>query len=226
VKAGAVIEELERLATRKTLDGMTRFGIPNERALGVTMGDMRRLAEGIGSDHELALELWKSGCYEARTVAVFVDDPTQVSRSQMNAWARDFDSWAICDTTCLHLFDRTPHAWSRIRRWAPARREFVRRAAFALIWALSVHDKSATDGQFEEALTLIERHGNDERPLVKKAVDMALRAVGKRNRALNRKSIRVAKRLQKAEDRSLVWIGKHALKELESAKVQQRVAHR
>ncbi len=221
-----MIEELERLATRKTLDGMTRFGIPNERALGVTMGDMRRLAEGIGSDHELALELWKSGCYEARTVAVFVDDPTQVSRSQMNAWARDFDSWAICDTTCLHLFDRTPHAWSRIRRWAPARREFVRRAAFALIWALSVHDKSATDGQFEEALTLIERHGNDERPLVKKAVDMALRAVGKRNRALNRKSIRVAKRLQKAEDRSLVWIGKHALKELESAKVQQRVAHR
>lgn len=165
--------------------GLTRYGIPNERAFGVPMGALKKLARGIGRSHVLAGELWSTGWYEARTLAAFIDDPNEVTGAQMDRWAHDFDSWAICDTTCFHLFDRTAPSWGKVAEWASAPEEVVRRAAYALIWALSAHDRSAPDARFLRALEIIERAEPDPRPLVRKAVDMALRATGKRNASLN-----------------------------------------
>ena len=141
----------------------------------------------------------------------------------MDAWAHDFDSWAICDTTCFHLFDRTAHAWKKVPEWAASGEEFVRRAGYALVWALSVHDKSAPDDRFVEALGIIEAAEPDPRPLVKKAVDMALRATGKRNARLHAEAVAVASRLAEAGDADRSWIGRHALRELESEKVRARL---
>lgn len=188
------------------------------------MGDMKRYAKELGVDHKLALDLWQTGWYEAQTVAVFVDDPQAVTKSQMDAWVKDFDNWAICDTACFHLFDKTPHAWSRLSKWAKSRREFVRRAAFALIWSLAVHDKTATNKQFVDALNLVEEFAGDERPLVKKGVDMALRATGKRNTALNKAATRTAKRLAASDSRPAAWIGNHSLRELQSDKILARLS--
>ena len=147
---------LEQHATKKTRDGMARFGIPSTNALGVTVGDMRKYAKTIGKDHALAERLWKTGVYEARFMAAFVDDPAAVTPAQMEKWAGDFDNWAVCDTVCFALFDRTPHAWKKVHAWAGARPEFKRRGAFALLWALSVHDKRAPDALFLACLPLIE----------------------------------------------------------------------
>lgn len=218
----AVLKDLESLATAETRAGMARFGIPNHHALGVTMRDMRAYAKARGKDHLLAGGLWQTGIYEARTVAAFMADPKALTPQQMDQWAQDFDNWAICDTVCYHLFDRSPHAWDRVRIWAPDDREFVRRAAYALIWSLSVHDKHASQKQFVAALGLIEQAPADDRPLVKKAMDMALRAVGKRDQALNQSAIATAKAMSESPRPATAWIGRHALKELASQKVQSR----
>ena len=218
-----VLDDLKALASEETRLGMTRYGIPNDQALGVTMRDMKAYARRHDRDHVLAGELWQTGVYEAQTVAAFIADPGAVSSQEMDRWAQDFDNWAICDTVCYHLFDRTPHAWDKVRTWAPNKREFVRRAAYALIWALSIHDKKASDEPFVMALETIENTPADDRPLVKKSVDMALRAVGKRNRTLNSKAISTAQVLAASDARSTSWIGRHALKELESDKVQSRL---
>ncbi len=221
-----VLAWLEAEGTVETVEGMTRYGIPNDHAFGVPMGVMKKYAKRIGKDHALALELWDSGWYEARTMAVFLADPEDLTREQMDAWVGDMDSWAICDTACFHLFDRTPHAWSAVPDWAASGEEFVRRAGYALIWALALHDRSASDGAFFECLEIIERGATDERNFVKKAVDMALRAVGKRNRVLNAAAIETSRRLAGSDDRTAAWIGRHALRELDSAKVQTRVARK
>jgi 3-methyladenine DNA glycosylase AlkD len=177
-----VLRWLERHGERSTVEGMARYGIPSEGAYGVTFGELRRFATELGRDHALAQGLWASGRYEARLLAALVDEPAAVSVGQMNAWAGDFDSWAICDTVCFHLFDRTPHAWSRVKAWAGASALYRKRAAFALLWGLTVHDRAAADRMFLICLPLIEKAALDERELVKKGVDMALRAVGKRKR--------------------------------------------
>lgn len=218
-----VLGRLEREGTPETVAGMTRYGIPNDKAFGVPMGTMKKLAKQLGKDHDLAAALWTTVWYEARTVAVFVDVPAEVTGRQMDAWAADFDSWAICDTACFHLFDRTPHAWAKVHQWAASPELFVKRAAYALIWSLSVHDKNADDGTFMDALQLMEDSDPDPRPLVKKAVNMALRATGKRNLALNKAAVETARKLAQSEDKDRSWIGKNALRELESAKVRQRL---
>lgn len=164
--------------------------------------------------------------HEARTLAAFIDDPAEVSSAQMDAWAESFDSWAICDTTCFHLFDRTRYAWIKPDEWAPSPRDLVRRAAYALAWALSVHDKDASDAQFLRVLETIESADPDPRALVKKGMDMALRAPGKRNRTLNRAAIEVAERMAESKAASKAWIGRHARRELASEKVQERLAAR
>ena len=179
-----VLAWLKTQATAKQVDDMTRYGIPNDRAFGVAMGDMKKFAKTIGRDHRLALALWKTKWYEARTIAVFVADPDKLTSRQMDQWTQQFDSWAICDTACFHLFDQTPYAWDKVSLWAASEKEFVRRAAYALLWALSFHDKQASNAQFKEALSMIEAAAPDDRPLVKKAVNMALRAIGKRNKPL------------------------------------------
>jgi 3-methyladenine DNA glycosylase AlkD len=156
----------------------------------------------------------------------FVDQPARVTPAQMDRWCRDFDNWGICDTLCFNLFDRTPHAWAKVVEWSASNDEFVKRAAFALLWGLTVHDKDAADEAFLQGLDLVERAADDERHLVKKAVNMALRAVGKRNRALNAAAVAVARRLAGSPQAAARWIGKDALKELSSSGVASRLAAR
>ena len=215
---------LERSGSKSTRDGMARFGIIAPRAFGVPVGTIQRIAKSIGRDHELALALWDSGWYEARMLAAYVDDPAVVTPAQMDRWAKDFDNWAICDTVCFALFDRTPHAWTKVTAWSRKRDEYVRRAAFALLWGLSVHDRKVGDAGFINGLTLVEQAATDERLYVKKAVNMALRAIGKRNAALNKAAMTTANRLAASTDATARWIGKDALRELSSPAVKRRLA--
>lgn len=173
-----------------------RFGIPNENAYGVPMGRIKAFARKAAKDHALAAALWESGHYEARLLAIHVDDPTRVTPEQMDAWVAEFDNWAICDTACFALFDRTVHAWGRVPAWIAAETLYTRRAGLALIWALSRHDKRAPDSAFTDALALAEGVADDPRPHVQKAVSMAIRAVGKRNDALDAATRASAKRLE------------------------------
>jgi 3-methyladenine DNA glycosylase AlkD len=200
--------------TRETIDGMARYGIPATQAYGVTVGATKAYAKQIGRDHALAQALWQSGWYEARLLASFVDDAQAVTSSQMDGWAADFDSWAICDTVCFHLFDRTPLAWSKVNAWANARAEFKKRAAFALLWGLTVHDKEAPNERFLACLPLIERAASDSRDYVKKGVDMALRALGKRNPQLRKSALELAQRLKDSSDAGEAWIGRSTLRDL------------
>jgi 3-methyladenine DNA glycosylase AlkD len=219
--ADEALRWLRRHATKKTRDGMVRFGIPSTNALGVTVGDIRRYAKSVGKDHALADALWKTGVYEARFLAAFVDDPAAVGPAQMERWANDFDSWAVCDTVCFALFDRTAHAWTKVHAWAGARPEFKRRAGFALLWAMSVHDKKAPDAPFLACLPLCEAGALDERDYVKKGVDMALRALGKRNPALRRAAIAVATRLRDSDRGAQAWVGRSTLRELAGARARR-----
>lgn len=213
----AVLASLERAASAKVRAEMaTRYGIHTAKAFGVMMRDMQEIAKRTGTDHALALALWDTGWYEARMVAVTIDDPAQVTSAQMDRWCKSFDNWAICDTACFKLFDRTAHAWGKVARWAPQRGEFVRRTAFALLWALALHDRTSGDAPFIKGLALIERTAGDDRNFVKKAVLMALGAVGRRNRALNREAAAVAGRLCQSQDATAQWIGRNALKTLKS----------
>ena len=213
---------LKRHSSRAVREGMARYGIPADDALGVAMRDIKLLGQELGRNHELALALWNTGIYEARMLASFVGDSTKLTPAQMDRWCRDFDNWAICDAMSFNLFDRSSHAWSRVSKWSSKRKEFEKRAAFALLWSLTVHDKAATDDQFVQGLSLIEREAGDDRNFVKKAVNMALRAVGKRNRALNLAAVAVARRMATSEDATARWIGTDALRELSSAKVMKR----
>jgi 3-methyladenine DNA glycosylase AlkD len=217
---------LKRHGTRKNREGMARYAIPSDNAFGVTMANIQVLAKRLGRNHELAAKLWDTGCYEARMLTAYIDEPARVTSAQMERWCRDFDNWAICDTLCFALFDRTPHAWAKVARWAGRRDEFVKRAAFALLWSLTVHDKVAKDEQFVQGLLLIERAADDERNFVKKAVNMALRAIGKRNLTLNAAAVAVARRLAASPEAAARWVGKDALRELTSPSVIRRLAKR
>ena len=203
--------------------GMARFAIPAERAFGVPMGKIQALAKRLGRDRELAAALWDSGWHEARLLAAYLDDPAALTSAQMDRWTRDFDNWALCDTVCLNLFEPSPLAWGKIAQWATRRDEFVRRAAFALLASKSVHDKRADDGEFLRGLQLIEAHADDPRNFVKKAVNWALRQIGKRNAALHEAALVVATRLAQSADAAPRWIGKDALRELRSEAVARRV---
>jgi len=217
---------LKRHSTKATRDGMARYGIPSDNAFGVTMANLKVLAKQLGQDHELAAALWETGWYEARMLTSFVDEPALVTPAQMDRWCRDFDNWGICDTVCFHLFDRTPHAWKKVAQWSGKREEFVKRAAFALLWGLTIHDKQADDEQFTNGLRLIERAASDERHFVKKSVNMALRAIGKRNQALNAAAVSVAQRLADSPDAAARWVGKDALRELTSPALRRRLTTR
>lgn len=224
--AAGAVDWLKSHATKAGLEGMARYGLPSDRAFGVAMRDIQSLAKRLGRNHELASQLWATGWYEARLLASYVDDPACVTPRQMDQWCRDFDNWGVCDTVCFVLFDRTPHAWSKVAQWAGRDQEFVKRAAFALLWGLTVHDKAAADDQFVQGLALVERAAEDDRHFVKKAVNMALRATGKRNPALNAAAIEVAERLCASPSAAARWVGKDALRELTSASVTKRVARR
>jgi 3-methyladenine DNA glycosylase AlkD len=215
---------LRRHGTKRDRDGMARYGIVADKAFGVSVGALQRYAKGLGRNHELALALWESGWYEARMMAVFVDESARVTPAQMDRWCRDFDNWAICDTACFHLFDRTPHAWRKVEQWARRRDEFVKRAAFALLASLALHDKHAPDEPFSRCLPLIERAAGDERNFVKKGVSWALRSIGRRNLGLNTAAVALALRLSAAGEPAARWVGRDALKDLTRAATRKRAA--
>jgi 3-methyladenine DNA glycosylase AlkD len=222
----AVLAWLKQNGSKAARDGMARFAIPSNRAFGISVGALRQQAKRLGPNHALAAALWKTGWYEARMLATFIAEPDRITPAHMDRWVEDFDNWAICDTACFHLFDRTADPWRKVEQWSARREEFVRRAGFALMWSLSVHDKQAGDEPFVAGLALIEGASTDERNFVKKAVNMALRAIGKRNRSLNEAAVTVARRLAASPHQTARWIGKDALRELTSPSVAQRLARR
>ena len=217
------LQWLKRHSTRATREGMARYAIPSDNAYGVAMKDIKLLGTMLGRNQPLAVALWETGVYEARMLASFVGDPERLTAAQMERWCGDFDNWAFCDAMSFNLFDRTPHAWKKVAEWSRRRNEFEKRTAFALLWSLTVHDKSAGDERFEHRLGLIEREAEDGRNFVKKATNMALRAIGKRNRALNAAAVVVARRLAESTDATARWVGGDALRELTSAAVMRRL---
>ncbi len=221
-----ILNELRAQGNAENLEGMARFGINPHGTLGISIPTLRQLAKRIGADHRLALELWESGVHEARILAGMIDDPAQVTPQQMDSWASDFDSWDVCDQVCGNLFDQTPYAFDKVSEWSRQDDEFTRRAAFALVAALAVHDKRAQDDAFEACFPLIIGAASDDRNFVKKAVNWALRQIGKRNLALNKRGIEVAREIQQIDSKAARWIASDALRELTSAKVQQRLVRK
>jgi 3-methyladenine DNA glycosylase AlkD len=220
------VARLRSLARPGDLEGMERFGIPTEHALGIPIPMLRRLAREIGRDHGMAGELWASGIHEARILATLVDVPEEVTPEQMETWVLDFCSWDLCDQCCSNLFDRTPYAFRKAVEWSRREEEFVKRAGFVLMATLSVHDKKAEDRVFQRFFPLITRKATDDRPYVRKAVNWALRQIGKRNPALNREAIRVAGESRAIDSRAARWIASDALRELAGEKVQRRLTKR
>jgi 3-methyladenine DNA glycosylase AlkD len=204
----------ERASTLRRDEMGPRYGIHTDHALGVAMGDMKVVAREVGPSHELAEGLWASGVYEARIVAAMVDEPAKVTPGQMDRWCADFDNWAICDTVCFNLFDRSPGAWAMVVPWAGRPETFVKRGAFALLWSLALHDKNATDDKFVSALELAERESSDERRIVTKGISMALKAVGARNPALRDATLEAALRMAERPSGPARSIGRSALREL------------
>jgi 3-methyladenine DNA glycosylase AlkD len=220
-RLGEAMAWLQSHATARTRTGLTRYGIVTaDRVLGVSMADTRRLGKLLGRDHALADALWRTAVFDARMLAAFVAEPAKVTPAQMDRWCRDFDNWAYCDTLSFHLFDRTPHAWAKVDAWSRGRGEFVKRTAFALLWSLALHDKTAGDAPFLGALRLIEREAADDRHFVRKAVNMALRAVGRRGPAVRAEAVRVARRLAASDAPAPRWIGRDALKTLAKGRPQ------
>ena len=218
-----VLNWLERTGKPSVREGMSRFAIPSDHAFGIPVGDLRKYARTLGKNHTLALELWKTGRYEARLLACFVDDPDEVTLGQMDDWCRDFDNWAVCDTACFHLFDRTRHAWKKIEQWSKRKAEFEKRAGFALLASVALHDRDADTGLFVNALESIESGSTDARNFVKKGVSWALRGIGGRNPELYEHAIALAEKLAHSDDKTARWIGKDALKDLGSAASQRRL---
>ncbi len=180
-----ILQELQSLENPGNVEGMARFGIRGKKVFGVSLPELRAIARRAGKSHALARQLWKSGAHEARLLACLVEDPDRVTASQMERWALDFDNWAICDGCCLHLFDKTSFAFSKAAAWSRRNEEFVKHAGFALMAVLAVHDKQAPDSSFSNWMPLIEKASTDSRNFVKKAVNWALRQIGKRNKNLH-----------------------------------------
>lgn len=225
-RADDAIAALRRLASKKHFDGLPRFAIPQERAFGVTMGDIQKLAKSLGRDHALAEALWASRWYEARLLASFVGEPARVTPAQMDRWCCDFDNWAVCDTVCFHLFDKTPHAFAKVAAWSGRRGEFQRRAAFALLACLAVHERGAGDAAFLRCLPLIEDAAGDERNFVKKGVSWGLRGIGHRSPDLHAAAVALAERLAASKEPAARWVGKDTLRDLTRPLVARKLAAR
>ena len=230
-----VMTALSEMGSAENRAGMSRYGINVTHALGVSLYDLRPMAKRLGRDHDLALALWATGIHEARILASLVDDPERVTEAQMDAWVAEFDSWDVCDQVTSNLFDRTPWAYDKVREWSTARDEWVKRAAFATAAALAVHDKRATDERFLEILELVRREAGDDRNYVKKAVNWALRNIGKRNAALHGAAVLTAEAIladgeaaavkdrKDSAARSARWVARDALRELRAEKTLRRL---
>jgi 3-methyladenine DNA glycosylase AlkD len=217
-RVGQALAWLEKNSSKSVRDGMARYAIPSDKALGVRMANIQKLGKLLGRDHALALELWKTDVYEARMLCAYIDDIAKVTPAQMDAQARDFDNWAICDTLCFALWVHSPHAFKKIRKWSTSRQEYVKRAAFALLASVSLRGKGKhiDDDEILKCLPLIEKASVDERNFVKKGVNWALRGIGRRSPALRKAAIALAKKLAQNEAPAPRWIGKDALRDLKA----------
>jgi len=220
-----IVDRLKSMSNPEAVAGMARFGINPNNTYGVSIPALRKIAKEISRDHALAQQLWATGIHEARILASFIDVPDLVSEEQMERWAMDFDSWDVCDQCCASLFDKVPLAYQKAIQWSERSEEFVKRAGFALMAALAWHDKLASDEQFAEFFPVIVRASTDERNFVKKAVNWALRQIGKRNMNLNRMAIEVSREIQRIDSRAARWIASDALRELTSESVQKRLSN-
>jgi 3-methyladenine DNA glycosylase AlkD len=218
-----LIKKLKSLSNPEAVAGMARFGINPKNTYRVSIPVLRRMAEEIGKNHQLAQKLWKAGIHEARILAGMIDLPEEVTERQMERWAKDFDSWDVCDQACSNLFDRTKFAHKKAIDWSEREEEFVKRAGLVLMAALSVPDKEAKDSAFTKFLPVIKREAQDERNFVKKAVNWALRQIGKRNLRLNQMAVKTAKEIQGIDSKAARWIGSDAIRELTSEAVQKRL---
>ena len=211
-----IISQLKKNSNPKDREGMARFGINPKFALGVRIPVLRSLAKKIGKDHKLAQELWKTKIHEARILASMIDDPEKVTEKQMENWVKCFNSWDLCDQTCMNLFDKMSIAWKKAIQWAGRKEEFVRRAGFALMACLVWHDKEAPDEKFLKFFPIIKKYSIDERNFVKKAVNWALRQIGKRNQNLKKQAIKTAEEILKIQNKTAKWIAKDAIRELKN----------
>jgi len=218
-----VLDRLQSKAKPEQLAGMAKYGITVEGRLGVSVPDMRKLAKELGRDHKLALDLWRTGIAEARIVAGMVGDPAMLTEEQMEEWVKGINSWDVCDQVCMNLFEKNQLAWKKIIDWSEREEEFAKRTAFSLIACLAWHDKKASDEEFVELLPVIIREATDERNFVKKAVNWALRNIGKRNLNLNKAAVDAAKKIQRLDSKAARWIAADAIRELESDAVQDRL---
>ncbi len=218
-----LIKKLKSLSNPEAVAGMARFGINPKNTYGVSIPALRKMAKEIGKNHLLAQKLWNSGIHEARILAGMIDSPDEVTEKQMERWARDFDSWDVCDQVCSNLFDRTEFAHKKAMDWSRRGEEFVKRAGFVLMATLAVHDKEARDKDFLKFLPIIKREARDKRNFVKKAVNWAIRQIGKRNLPLNQIAIKTAKEIQGIESKAAKWIASDAIRELTCDAVQKRL---
>ena len=209
-----ILKRLRAAGSAANVAGMARYGIRPAKAYGVATAVIRSIAKELGRNTKLASALWSSNVLEARMLATMIADPLQIPEEEMERWVREFDCWSVCDSACIGLLWKTPLAWRKVREWSRREPEYQRRAAFALLAGLAVHDKQATDQQFRAALRLISKAAGDERNFVKKGVNWALRQIGKRNAELREAAIEVAESLIATESRSARWIGRDALREL------------
>lgn len=209
-----ILARLQAAGSAANIAGMARYGIRPAKAYGVATPVTRAIAKELGRDTELAAALWSTNVLEARMLAAMIADPMQISEQEVERWVREFDCWSVCDSACIGLLWKTPFAWRKVREWSNRKPEYERRAAFALLAGLAVHDKKATDKQFRASLRLITKAANDERNFVKKAVNWALRQIGKRNLELREAAIEVAGSLAASNSRAARWIGNDALREL------------
>jgi 3-methyladenine DNA glycosylase AlkD len=218
-----ILSRLRALSNEENRQGMARYGINTETAFGVKVTTLRQIAKGIGRDHALALQLWDSGFHEARILATIIDDPKQTTEAQVEAWLKDISSWDLCDGFAGNLIDKTAFAYQKAVEWTRREAEFERRAGFAVMAWLPVHDKEAPDEKFETFFPHIEAASDDGRTYVKKAVSWALRNIGKRSLTLNPKAIAVAERIAARDTKAAKWIASDVLRELRSEKVQKRL---
>jgi 3-methyladenine DNA glycosylase AlkD len=218
-----ILQQLKSLSNPESVAGMARFGINPNNTYGVSIPALRKIARETGKDHALAQKLWQSGIHEARILAGMVDEPGKVTWEQMEEWAADFDSWDVCDQVCSNLFDKTDFAYQKAHEWSGRKEEFVKRAGFVLMAALAVHDKRAGDEKFLEFLPIIKREAVDDRNFVKKAVNWALRQIGKRNLNLNTAATETARDIQETDSKAAKWVASDALRELTDETIQKRL---
>ncbi len=218
-----ILERLKSLADPRAVEGMARYGIKPGKVYGVSMPKLTELAREIGADHILAQRLWEAGIRETRILAPMIDSLEMVTEEQMENWARDFDCWEVCDQCCMKLFKNTKYAYGKAIEWSARSEEFVKRAGLVLIACLTITDKKVDDREFIKFLPVIKKEATDDRAYVKKAVNWALRQIGKRSRVLNEAALKTAKEIQQIDLHSAKWIATDAIRELTSEAVQKRL---